>query len=83
MNNPIRFIDPRSFVVGRKAWLFCDTVKGADSSAIVYSLVETAKANGVDPYRYLLRLLSFLPLVGKTSPNDILDKLMPWNIHNF
>jgi len=73
----------RPFVVGRKAWLFCDTVKGADSSAIVYSLVETAKANGVDPYRYLLRLLSFLPLVGKTPPNDILDKLMPWNIHNF
>ncbi|MBM6927660.1 hypothetical protein H6B51_17570, partial [Pseudoflavonifractor phocaeensis] len=36
-------------VLGRKNWLFCDSVKGAESSAIVYSLVETAKANGVEP----------------------------------
>ena len=40
----------RPFVLGRKNWLFCDSVKGAESSAIVYSLVETAKANGVEPY---------------------------------
>ena len=39
----------RPFVVGRKNWLFSDTPKGADSSAIVYTLVETAKANGVEP----------------------------------
>ena len=38
----------RLFVVGRKNWLFCDSVKGAQSSAIVYSLVETAKANGIE-----------------------------------
>ena len=72
----------RPFVVGRKNWLFCDTVKGADSSAIVYSLVETAKANGVDPYSYLLRVLTFMPLIGKTPPNDVLDKLMPWQLPN-
>ena len=72
----------RPFVVGRKNWLFCDTVKGADSSAIVYSLVESAKANGVDPYGYLLRLLTFMPLLGKTPPNEELDKLMPWHFKN-
>ena len=72
----------RPFVVGRKNWLFCDTVKGADSSAIVYSLVESAKANGVDPYSYLLRVLTFMPYLGKTPPNEDLDKLMPWQLPN-
>ena len=43
----------RPFVVGRKNWLFCDTPKGAEASAVVYTLVETAKANGLDPFRYL------------------------------
>ena len=55
----------RPFVQGRKAWLFCDTPKGADSSAIVYSIVETAKANGLDPYTYLKLLLTELPYLGK------------------
>ena len=45
----------RPFVVGRKNWLFCDSVKGAESSAIVYSLVETAQANGIEPYEYRKR----------------------------
>lgn len=69
----------RPFVVGRKNWLFCDSVKGADSSAIVYTMVETAKANGIEPYSYLLRVLSLLPYVGKNPPNAELDKLMPWH----
>ena len=69
----------RPFVVGRKNWLFSDTVKGAVASSVVYSLVETAKANGVEPYAYLLRLLSIMPTLGKTPPNDELDKLMPWH----
>ena len=69
----------RPFVVGRKNWLFCDTVKGAESSAIVYTLVETAKANGFEPYAYLLRLLTLLPYLGKSPGKDQLDALMPWN----
>lgn len=69
----------RPFVVGRKNWLFSDTPKGADSSAIVYTLVETAKANGVDPYAYLLRVLSLLPYLGKTPSNAELDELLPWH----
>ena len=69
----------RPFVVGRKNWLFCDSVKGAESSAIVYSLVETAKANGVEPYEYLLLVLSMLPYLGKSPAHDELENLMPWH----
>ena len=69
----------RPFVVGRKNWLFSDTVKGATASSIVYTIVETAKANGVEPQAYLNELLSILPALGKTPPNDELDKLMPWH----
>ena len=68
----------RPFVVGRKNWLFCDTVKGAESSAIVYSLVETAKANGIDPYDYLFYTLSVLPYFGKSPSHERLETLMPW-----
>lgn len=45
------------FVIGRKNWLFSNTVKGAKSSAIIYSIVETAKANGIEPYAYLVLVL--------------------------
>jgi len=68
----------RPFVQGRKAWLFCDSPKGADSSAIVYSLVETAKANGLDPYAYLNLLLTELPYLGKNPAPDKLELFMPW-----
>ena len=68
----------RPFVQGRKAWLFCDTPKGADSSAIVYSIVETAKTNGLDPYTYLKFLLTELPYLGKNPASDKLDLFMPW-----
>lgn len=46
----------RPFVVARKSFLFADTVSGARASANLYSLVESAKATGIDPYRYLLWL---------------------------
>ena len=69
----------RPFAVGRKNWLFCDTVKGAESSAIVYSMVETAKANGIDPYDYLFYVLSMLPYLGKSVSHERLETLMPWS----
>ena len=69
----------RPFVVGRKNWLFCDSVKGAEASAIVYSLVETAKANGQEPYDYLLYVLTLLPYRGKSLSHDELAALMPWH----
>ena len=68
----------RPFAVGRKNWLFSDTVKGAQSSAIVYTLAETAKANGLDPYAYLLRHLKELPYLGRNPSQNDLDIFMPW-----
>ena len=69
----------RPFVVGRKNWLFCDTVKGAETSAIIYSLVETAKANELDPYHYLLTLLDEIRFIGKNPENAVLDMFLPWS----
>lgn len=65
----------RPFVVGRKGWLFADTVAGAQASANLYSLVETCKANGIDPYRYLVWLFTQLP--SATTADDYAS-LLPW-----
>jgi hypothetical protein len=51
----------RPFVVGRKNWLFSDTEAGARASANLYSLIQTAKANGVEPHAYLTHLYTQLP----------------------
>lgn len=67
----------RPFVVGRRSWLFCDTVAGAKASANLYSLVETAKANGIDPYEYLLVLFKALPHARTV---DDYEALLPWKI---
>ena len=67
----------RPFVVGRRNWLFADTVGGANASANLYSLLETCKVNGVDGYRYLHALLIALP--GAKTPDDF-EALLPWNI---
>ena len=69
----------RPMVVGRKNWLFADTVKGAQSSAIAYTIVETAKANGLDPFHYLNRVLSLIRYYGKNPSAAELEELMPWN----
>lgn len=66
----------RPFAVGRKNWLFANTHTGADASAMLYSLVETAKANGLTPFDYLHYLFKELP---KLKPGDDLDHLLPWN----
>jgi transposase len=67
----------RPFVTGRKNWLFADTPKGATSSAAIYSIVETAKANGLDVFAYLEQLLMHMPDWDHTS--EFLDELMPWS----
>ena len=68
----------RPFCVGRKNFLFAATVRGAQSSAIAYSIIETAKANGLNPYQYLLYLLSELPSVISTGQTDRLSHFLPW-----
>jgi len=72
-NRAERAIKP--FVTGRKNWLFANTPTGADASATVYSIVETAKENGLDPLRYLTFLFEQLPLHNTASG---LDDLLPW-----
>jgi transposase len=67
----------RPFVVGRRSWLFADTVGGANASANLYSLIETAKANNIEPYRYLVALFKKLPLAQTV---DDYEALLPWNI---
>jgi len=68
----------RPFVIGRKAWMFSDTTAGANASAIIYSLVETAKANGLEPYTWLRRVMRDLP-AAKTV--EEVEALLPWNWH--
>jgi transposase len=66
----------RPFVIGRKAWLFSNSQRGAKASANLYGLIETAKANGKEPYSYLSWLFGELP--GADLQN--INALMPWNI---
>ncbi|KVE27411.1 hypothetical protein WS67_11590 [Burkholderia singularis] len=67
----------RPFVGGRKGWLFSDTVAGAQASANLYSLVETCKTNGVEPYCYLVWLFVRLPLAATA---DDYAALLPWSM---
>ncbi|MDE5583882.1 MAG: IS66 family transposase [Ruminococcus sp.] len=69
----------RPFTVGRKNWLFSDTPKGAKASADIYSIVETAKANGLDVFKYFELLLTVLPSMEFLTNPDILEELLPWN----
>ncbi|MFO7594217.1 MAG: transposase domain-containing protein, partial [Pseudomonadota bacterium] len=67
----------RPFVIGRNNWLFSDTTGGAQSSARLYSLILTAKANGHEPYRYLCHVFKELP--AATSVEGF-EALLPYNI---
>jgi transposase len=69
----------RPFALGRRNWLFSASPKGAQASAQLYSLIETAKANIVDPYKYLRRVFTDLP--NATTIEDI-EALLPWNVFN-
>ena len=66
----------RPFALGRRNWLFADTVKGAKASAALYSLVSTARANGLEPYAYLRRLFAELP---KATTVEQIEALLPFN----
>ncbi len=68
----------RPFVVGRKNWLFSDTVRGAKASANLYSLIETAKANGVDLYAYLYQVFE---RISTAQTLEDFEALLPWNLH--
>lgn len=73
-NRTERSIKP--FVIGRKNWLFANTPRGARSSAVIYSIIETAKENGLNPFAYLEHLFERLPNVRLDDAT--LDAVMPW-----
>ncbi|WP_206922720.1 IS66 family transposase, partial [Alicyclobacillus suci] len=75
-NRSERSIKP--FVIGRKNFLFANTPKGAMASAITYSLVETAKENGLEPVSYLQHVFEQLPNLDSGEP-DALNTLLPWS----
>ncbi|WP_419641915.1 transposase domain-containing protein, partial [Thiolapillus sp.] len=66
----------RPFAVGRRNWLFADTPRGAKASATTYSLIETAKANGVEPFAYLHHVLQH---IGNARTVEDIEALLPWN----
>ncbi|MFS0667703.1 IS66 family transposase [Peribacillus frigoritolerans] len=75
-NRSERSIKP--FVIGRKNWMFSNTPRGARGSAIMYSVVETAKENDLSPYHYLRYLFETLPNMDLTNKKEI-DKVLPWS----
>ena len=75
-NRAERSIKP--FVISRKNFLFANTARGAKCSAVILSLIETAKENGLDPYRYLTWLFAEAPRLSQADP-DWASKLLLWN----
>lgn len=67
----------RPFILGRKTWLFSNSVKGVNTSANLYSLIKTAKANGLKPYAYLRHLFTELPRAETVSA---IEALLPGNL---
>jgi transposase len=68
----------RPFAVGRRNWLFADTPRGAQASATIYSLIETAKANGLEPYAYLRHVLQH---IATADTVEKMEALLPWNVN--
>lgn len=81
-NRAERSIKP--FVIGRKNFLFANTVRGAKASAVMYSLIETAKENGINPYDYLVWVLKTAPEMDLSRNPYMADKLLParWPNHS-
>jgi len=67
----------RPFAVGRKAWLFADTTQGARASATCYSLVETARANGLEPSAYINHVLA---RIAEADTVEKIEALLAWNV---
>lgn len=69
----------RGFCIGRKNWQLIDTIRGAENSAIIYSIAETAKANDLKPYEYFEYLLTEIPKHMEETDLSFLEKLLPWS----
>ena len=69
----------RGFCIGKKNWQMIDTINGAKTSAIIYSIVETAKANDLKPYNYVQYLLEEIPKHMNDTNYSFLEDLLPWS----
>lgn len=69
----------KNFAVGRRNWLFAKSIRGADASAVVYSVTETALLNGLKPYVYLTYVLDQIRQMGSFPKPEELDRLLPWS----
>ena len=69
----------KNFAVGRRNWLFAKSIRGADASAVVYSITETALLNGLKPYVYLTYVLDQMRQMGPFPKLEELDRLLPWS----
>lgn len=69
----------KNFAVGRRNWLFAKSIRGADASAVVYSITETALLNGLKPYVYLTYVLDQIRQMGPFPKPKELDRLLPWS----
>lgn len=69
----------KNFAVGRRNWLFAKSIRGADASAVVYSVTETALQNGLKPYVYLTYVLDQIRQMGSFPKPEELDRLLPWS----
>jgi len=77
IDNNIAERDIKRVVMGRKAWLFADSMDGMEASAVLYSLVQTCISNGVDPYRYFKAVIAKMPYA---KSQEDLKALLPWNL---
>lgn len=68
-----------SHVIGRKNWLFANTPRGARASSIIYSVIETAKENELNPFKYLMFLFDQLPQLPDPKDSEALDSLLLWS----
>jgi transposase len=69
----------KPYANARRAWLFADTPKGATANAVLYTLVESAKANDLDAYEYIKHLLSVMPDTDFNNHPELLDAYLPWS----
>lgn len=69
----------KKFAVGRRNWLFAKSIRGADASAVVYSITETALLNGLRPYTYLTYVLDQMRRLGAFPKQEDMEKLLPWS----
>lgn len=79
MTNSLDERNIRPYTIGRKNWIFSTSTKGADASASIYSLVETAKANRLNSFDYIEYILEIMPQIDNIQHPEKIGWFMPWS----